>query len=76
MGCSDYFAVKTDDGYVLLEWFSGYHPDKGDKVTGEFGKFGYQVVTTKPDGTKLQAYIADYGLSLDDANDKLKAKCK
>ncbi len=74
MGCSDYFAVKTGDGYVLLEWFGGHHPEKGDKVSGEFGKFGYQDVTVQPGGAKLRAYVADYGLSLDDAEDKLKSK--
>jgi hypothetical protein len=75
MECSNYFAVKTDDGYALLEWYGGPMPEKADKVTGDFTHFGYQDITVQLGGAKFRAYIADYGLSLDDANDKLKDKC-
>jgi len=75
MECSDYFVVKTDDGYAVLEWYSGYKPDEGDKVSGEFGLFGYRDISVQPGGANIHAWVEDYGLSLDDANDKLKGKC-
>ena len=75
MECSNYFAVKSGDEYALLEWYGGYQPQKGDKVSGEFGHFGYQDIAVQPGGAKMRAYVADYGLSLDDANDKLQQKC-
>ena len=74
--CSNYFAVKTSDGYALSEWYAGYQPEKGDKVSGEFGLFGYRDISVQPGGANIRVWVEDYGLSLDDANDKLKGKCK
>jgi hypothetical protein len=73
--CSDYFVVKTGDEYALLEWFSGHVPDKGDKVVGEFNLFGFRNITLQPAGEQIRVYLEDYGLSLDDASDKLNGKC-
>ena len=74
--CSDYFAVKTGDRYVLLEWFGGPAPSKGDKVQGEFDTYGVKAVSLLPGGAKMRAWVEDYDLTIDTANDKLKAKCK
>ena len=75
MECSNYFAVKIGDEYALLEWYGGYQPQKDDKVSGAFDHFGYQDIVVQPGGARLRAYVADYGLSLDDANSKLQEKC-
>ena len=73
--CSDYFVVSTDDGYALLEWYSGPMPEEDDKVSGEFDRFVAEDISVLPDGNRMHVYVEDYGLSEDDAADKLKQKC-
>jgi hypothetical protein len=73
--CSDYFVVETDDGYALLEWFAGAVANKGDKVAGTFNQYGMQMIAVLPQGGMMRAYLEDYGLNQDDAQDRLKQKC-
>jgi hypothetical protein len=73
--CSDYFVVNTDDGYALLEWYSGPMPETDDKVAGDFDRFSAEEISVLPAGNRMRVYVEDYGLSKDDAADKLKEKC-
>jgi len=73
--CSDYFVVKTDDGFALLEWYSGPSPETDDKVVGQFDHFSAEDISVMPGGGMMHVYVEDYGLSEDDAADKLKQKC-
>ena len=50
--CSDYFVVSTDDGYALLEWYSGPAPETDDKVTGEFDHFSAEDISVLPGGAR------------------------
>ena len=73
--CSDYFVVSTDDGYALVEWYSGPMPETDDKVVGDFDHFSAEDISVLPGGNRMHVYVEDYGLSKDDAADKLKEKC-
>jgi hypothetical protein len=70
----DYFLVQTSSGdFVLMEWFSGYDPEKGDRVVGKFDSFGFTDVYFGERETHV--WIDDYGMNKDKALEKLFDKC-
>lgn len=72
--CQDYFVVDLGGKrFALLEWLSGYRPEKGDMLVGDFARFGAQDMTVK--GQRLRVYIEDYDLTQDAINDRLADKC-
>jgi hypothetical protein len=73
--CSDYFVVSTDNGYAILEWYSGPMPATDDKVVGDFDHFSFEDISIVPGGGRMHVWVEDYGVTQDDANDKLKEKC-
>jgi hypothetical protein len=73
--CSDYFVVDTDSGFALLEWYGGPAPSKDDKVVGDFDHYSFEDISVPPGGDKMRVSVEDYGLTEDDAADKLKEKC-
>jgi hypothetical protein len=73
-GC-DYYAVYTpSSGYAVLEWYGGADPDEGDTITGSFRNYGFHTFFVNSD-SETRAYVEDWGLSLDDALEKLSEEC-
>jgi|SRR5580765_6375038 len=73
-GC-DYFlvAVEGSSDFVLMEWYRGYDPDRGDSVVGKFDSFGFTDVYF---GDKeSHVWIEDYGMKKSNALEKLFDKC-
>ena len=67
--------MSTDNGSALLEWYSGPMPETDDKVVGDFDHFSAEDISVLPSGNRMHVYVEDYGLTEDDAADKLKEKC-
>lgn len=74
-GC-DYFLVKTNNGYDLLEWFGGYDPDKDDVIVGDFESYGFHDVYDDTADESVHVYTEDYQLSRSDALEKLADACE
>ena len=74
--CHDLFVVDLGNKrYALLEWYGGYHPEKGDRLIGDFVHFGVQDMQLSPNGPRLRVWVDDYDLTQDAINDKLADKC-
>jgi hypothetical protein len=74
-GC-DYFVVATPAGYDLLEWYGGHDPDRGDVLVGGYETYGMHDIYDDTADEELTVWVEDYGLSKEDALDKLAEKCE
>ena len=74
-GC-DYFLVKANDEYDLLEWYGGYDPDKGDVMVGDNESYGFHDVYDSTAEESVHIYTEDYQLSRSDALEKLADACE
>jgi hypothetical protein len=73
-GC-DYFMVKTNMGYAVLEWFGGWDPLRGDILVGTFETFGFHDIYDKTAGHSIRVWVDEYWLDQDDAFEKLNEQC-
>jgi hypothetical protein len=73
-GC-DYYMVDAPSGYAVLEWFGGSDPDEGDSIVGRFKSYGMHAFFLGSSRTETRAYVEDWGLSEDDALEKLPKEC-
>lgn len=74
-GC-DYFLVATRSNYDLLEWYGGHDPDKGDVLVGGFESYGFHDIYDETADSDLRVWTEDYGLSKEDALEKLTDHCE
>ena len=74
-GC-DYYLVSTRSGYVLLKWFGGYDPHKGDTLVGAFEQFGVLKLYDETKHESTTARVEDYRLSKDKALELLAEMCE
>jgi len=74
-GC-DYFIVQTTRNYDLLEWYGGHDPDKGDVIVGNFESYGMHDIIDDTADETLTVWVEDYGLTKEDALDKLVDACE
>ena|SRR5579863_7099769 len=73
-GC-DYYMVDAPSGYAILEWYGGYDPDAGDSISGKFMTYGFHTFFVGYSDEETRAYVEDWGLSKEDALEKLVDKC-
>lgn len=73
-GC-DYFVADGPSGYLVIEWYGGYDPDRGDGIFGDVRGYGFRDVLYD-NGRDGRVYIDDYLLSRDSAVRKLRDHCK
>lgn len=73
-GC-DYFICATENDYLVLEWYGGNDPDKGDVLTGKFSTYGFIDGYNLTQGRKLRVWVEDFWLSKDVAIEKFVEKC-
>jgi hypothetical protein len=74
-GC-DYFLVQTKSDYDVLEWYGGHDPDKGDVLVGDYESYGFHNIYDDTANDSLRVWTEDYGLSKEDALEKLTDKCE
>ena len=73
-GC-DWFLVDLPSGFVLLEWYSGNDPDKGDEVVGKMEAYGMKTIFNITAEEESRVWIDDFMLSRGRALEKLYEKC-
>lgn len=73
-GC-DYFMVQTATDYAVLEWYGGHDPDKDDKLIGTLS-YGMKTFLIENHDTTVKVWVEEYGLSKEDALDRLVEKCE
>ncbi len=71
----DYFVVKTNMGYDLLEWYGGNDPDKGDVIVGDFETYGFSDIYDLTADSELRVWVEDYWLSKFDALEQYFEEC-
>lgn len=71
----DYFLVDTSAGYALVESYSGDLPQKGDLIAGELDAFGFRDVYNLSSDEEMYVYVEDWGLSKEEALDRLYREC-
>jgi|JI6StandDraft_1071083.scaffolds.fasta_scaffold1179755_1 hypothetical protein len=74
-GC-DYFICATADDYLVLEWYGGNDPDKGDLLVGNFNSYGFVDGYNLTQEKSLKVWVEDYWLSKESAIEKFKDKCE
>jgi hypothetical protein len=73
----DYFLVQTTTGdYSLLEWMSGYDPEKGDAIVGDFNTFGSQDMYCTTSDEEVSVYVEDYMMSKTSALEQFYEQCE
>ena len=72
----DYFIVATRAGYDLLEWYGGHDPDKGDILVGSFESYGMHDIQDETVDDEITVWVEDYGLTKEDALEKLAEQCE
>ncbi len=73
-GC-DYFICATANDYLLLEWYGGNDPDKGDILIGNFNSYGFVDGYNLTQEKSLRVWVEDFWLSKDNAIEKFVEKC-
>lgn len=74
-GC-DYFIVATAKGYDVLEWYGGHDPDEDDVLIGPYETYGMHTVYDDTADEEIQVWVEEYGLSKEDALEKLVDECQ
>jgi len=72
----DYFIVLTQQGYDVLEWYGGHDPDEGDVLVGAYEAYGMHTAYDDTADDEIQVWVEDYGLSKEDALEKLVDQCQ
>ena len=74
-GCS-YYIVETTMGYVLLEWFGGSDPSKGDELVGDYESYGMKDIYNITVNSETKVWVEDFWLSKSNVLKKYSKKCK
>jgi hypothetical protein len=74
-GCDYFMCMTPGKDYIVMEWYGGNDPDKGDVLYGSFEDFGFKNGYNLTQKKKLRVWIEDYMLSKSDAIDKLLEHC-
>lgn len=73
-GC-DYYIAYNNMGYVVLEWYGGAIPSKGDVLRGDINTYGFKDIWNVTQGQGTRVYIEDYLLDADAASETLAEHC-
>ena len=74
-GC-DYFIVKTNGGYDLLEWYGGYDPSQGDFVVGDYESYGMKDIYDVSANSSINVWVEDYWETRDSVMEKYRDHCQ
>jgi hypothetical protein len=73
-GCA-WFLVDLPSGFVLMEWYGGNDPDKGDEVVGKMETYGMKTIFNTTVDEEFRVWIDDFMLSKNRALEKLYENC-
>ena len=72
-GC-DYFIADGPRGLYVLEWFGGYDPDEGDRISGDIGSYGMKDVIFNG-SRRGRVWVEDFLESASAALEEIKDHC-
>ena len=73
-GC-DYFIADGDRGLYVLEWYGGYDPSEGDRISGDIGSYGFASVTYGNVNRTGRVWVEDFLESSSAAMDEINDHC-
>ena len=76
MSSCDYFLLFNKSGYVVAEHSSGEEFDEGKYVYGNINTYGSLDIYNEDLDESETIYVEDWGLSKEDAMEKLIDECK
>ena len=56
----DKAVISYNMGYLLVEWYGGHSPYKGDVYIGEFNTYGFKELFCASSDSESRFYIEDY----------------
>lgn len=71
----DYYIVKANMGYALLEWYGDNTPREGDALVGNFESYGMKEIYNLTADSETRVWVEDYGLSREDAIEAYFEQC-
>jgi hypothetical protein len=74
-GCSGRFVAESSSGYILMEWYGGDDPTRGDTIIGNLHSYGFEDIHNITSGSEGRVWIDDYMLSRSRVLEKLADKC-
>lgn len=74
-GCRSRYVVETPMGYAILEWFGGRDPMEGEKIYGDFERYGMKQVTFA-NGRAGKVWVEDFWLSRQSVLEKMAKFCE
>ena len=74
-GC-DYFIADGNKGLYVLEWYGGYDPKEGDRISGDIGRYGMKTVTYPNVNRTGRVWVEDYLESRSAAMDEINDHCR
>lgn len=75
-GCDYFICVTAQDDFILMEWYGGNDPEKGDILYGDFQSYGFKNGFNITKKKKMRVWLEDYMLSKDDALEKYSEQCE
>lgn len=73
-GCDSYI-IQTPNGYALVESFGGNDPEKGDMISGEYQKYGFNDAYNVTADSETRVWVEDYALPKSEVVAKYAEKC-
>jgi len=74
-GCRDRFVAESATGYILLEWYGGADPSRGDQIVGEIHSYGMKDIFNITTRTKTTVWVDDFMLSRSRVEEKMRQHC-
>ena len=74
-GCS-YYVVKTQIGFVILNWYGGKNPEEGDKIVGDLERYGLKSAQNVTKDENMRIFVEKHGISEDEAMERIEKECQ
>jgi hypothetical protein len=72
-GC-DYFIADGPRGLYVLEWYGGYDPSEGDRISGDIGSYGMKSIVYN--GRSMgRVWVEDFLESTSSALEEIRDHC-
>ena len=52
--------IAYEGGYLLVEWYGGYSPNKGDVYVGDFHEYGMKTLFCTTSDEETEFWIEDF----------------
>jgi hypothetical protein len=72
----NYFVLKTDEGYAVMEWNGESKPDRNDHLFGNITAGAMNVLENDTRGGKVKVWVEMYPVSYDDAMNIYRDECQ